>query len=329
MKREIRSCLRTMAKPAIKVYDGIKEKYGEKHLMWRADQIYYATFHKHIDWDNPKDINEKINWLKFYDDPYKWADLADKYKVRKYVERKNLSEILVPLLGKWDNPEKLLESWGRLPDEFVLKSNNGCGNFLIVNKEKGGKSSVDLKKLQNRVIQWLNEVDFGLKYAEPHYTLIKNCIFAEALLQDDSTKNYSRSMVDYKIWCFHGVPYGCLVCYDRVHDKGEESVILDYYDIDWHQHSEFMMDQSVQRYPIEKPQNWDRMLEVASILSDGLPQVRVDLYNIQGRIYFGEMTLTSLGGYMNYFTKELLDDMGKQIRLDTDNPKGNLFANNG
>ena len=289
--------------------------------MKTAEKTFHDWLGYSINWDAPRDLNEKINWLKFHVDPYEWARLADKYEVREYIRERGLEDILIPIYGKWNSREEVLDAWDSLPDEFVLKSNNGCGNLMIVSEKSGGKEAVNKEELRKTLNKWLDEKEFGLLQAELHYQLIENCIFAEKLLKDESVETFSCSMVDYKIWCLDGKPYGCLVVYDR-HIGGH--YILDWYDLEWNQHSEMMTDQNIKRVPIPKPKNWERMLEYAAILSNGHPQVRVDFYNINGKIYFGELTFTSACGYMCYFRPELLLKMGDEVTLDLNAP-GNMF----
>ena len=168
--------------------------------------------------------------------------------------------------------------------------------------------------------KWIGENDYGLLQGELHYQLIENCILAEKLLKNEESDCFSDSLIDYKIWCLDGKPFGCLVVYDR-HIRGH--YCPDWYDLAWNQHTEMMTDHSP-RHPVPKPKNWERMLEIAEILSEGQPQVRVDLYNINGKIYFGELTFTAARGYMRNYSQELLVEMGKKVTLDLNMP-GNMF----
>lgn len=322
MDNRLKTTLKYCGYPAYLLYKRFRHQYYVRHPMWLADKLFYQTFNRHINWDNPQDLNEKINWLKFHADMREWARLADKYAVREYVAERGLADILVPLYGKWDTAQGVLDAWDSLPEEFVLKSNNGCGRLLIVSKENGGKQAVDLKKLRKTLKKWLAEKDFGLSNAELHYQFIPNCIIAEKLLTDDYAKGFSCSLIDYKIWCFHGVPYGCLIVYDR--DRTKHSYTVDFYDLNWKEHTELMRNTTA-RHPIHRPKEWNYMLNAASMLSKGHPQVRVDFYNIDGEIYFGELTFTSACGYMEYFSQEALLEMGKQVKLDLTMP-WNEFA---
>ena len=140
----------------------IKNDYIQKHPVEVVENTYYERLGRHINWDNPQDLNEKINWLKFHADPYEWARLADKFRVREYVKSRGLGDILVPLYGKWNTVQGVLDAWDSLPDEFVLKSNNGCKNYLIVSNETGGKAAVNNDDLKNPLTLFVTEVEAPL-----------------------------------------------------------------------------------------------------------------------------------------------------------------------
>lgn len=316
MKTSTKIRIKEIGLPMYQIYRKIYRQYCITFAKRRMDKIYYQLFGKKINWENPQDLNEKINWLKFHADLKEWGRLADKYAVRKYVEERGESDILIPIYGKWDTFEELVADWEKLPEEFVLKSNNGCGHVKLITKENGGKSAVDLNKLRKEVTLWLSEKDYGIKYAEFQYQYIKNCIIAEKFLRDDSIKEFSIAPIDYKIQCCNGQPVLCYTAYGRTGtDTGEHNRVGDMYDLAWHQRSDLLTTR-IERRVLPKPQNWEQMLEVATVLSKGHPEVRVDLYNIKGKIYFGEMTLTSASGFDTEYTQEALSLIGDKIKLD-------------
>ncbi len=305
----------------------IKNDYIRNHPLEVVENTYHERLGRDINWDNPQDLNEKINWLKFHADPYEWARLADKFRVREYVESRGLGEILVPLYGKWNTVQGVLDAWDSLPDEFILKSNNGCGNKLIVCSETGGKAAVRKDDLRKMLNSWLTQKDYGLWAGELHYQLIEeNWILAEKLLKAENLLNEDCvvhplcPLVNYNIWCMNGKPYGCMSIYDR-HIPGKGFV--DWYDLNWDQHTEVLTKHSP-RSRLPKPDNWEQMLDAAATLSKGHPLVRVDLYSIRGKIYFSEMTFTSAAGYNGEYLPEQLLDMGKAVTLDLTMP-GNMF----
>lgn len=291
----------------------IVANYGWRLLCTLCPRLAVHIQYRHImghnlDLSIPVDLNEKINYLKFHANLNEWARLADKFAVREYVKEKGLEDILVPLIGKYDSVDELMSDWNNLPDRFVVKTNHGCGTVKIV-KNRGKTELVPLKR---EVDKWL-KMRFGIDTNEPHYKRIKPCIIVEKLLEDLSVAEYSCSMIDYKVWCFNGKPYCVLVVSNRDTVTGDYQ--LDVYDVNWCRVKEALTKVHKQAHLIPKPKNFDKMLGCASILAEGHKEVRVDLYNIDGEIYFGEMTFTSQGGYMNYFTKEFLMKMGKQFEV--------------
>ena len=268
---------------------------------------YYYKFRKMPNFENPIDLNEKINWLKFYGDTSKWADLADKYKVREYVKSLGLDDILVKLYGRWDKASQI--EWNTLPSQFVLKVNNGCGDVLICR---------DRDKLNfNKVVSSYDELvskKYGDVTGEPHYANIIPCIIAEELLDVKKQPIKTSSLIDYKIWCFNGKPY-CTWC---AWNRSQHGTDVGVYDLEWNYHPEWSIFTNHYRKGKEilpKPQNYEKMLEVAQKLSSGFPILRVDLYEVDGKIYFGELTFTSLGGFMDFLTPEVLKNMGEIVKL--------------
>lgn len=215
--------------PIKNIWGIITQKYGERHPKWLIGRVYKHLLGRKIDWEDPKDLNEKINWLKLHADPLEWSRLADKYSVREYVKEKGVGDILIPLYGHWNSGAEVIQDWDKLPDEFVLKCNNGNGKVKIISEVNGGKKSVNLKELQAELDNWVSSKYGGIAGTEPHYSLIHNCIIAEKLLRDESEMSYSDSVIDYKIWCFDGKPYGCFVCCNRNVETKEKDVL--FYDL--------------------------------------------------------------------------------------------------
>lgn len=274
--------------------------------------LYRHILHKKLNLNHPHDLNEKIQWLKFHVDLDVWARLADKYVVREYVKEKGLENILIPLLGKYNSSSDLLADWGKLPKQFVIKTNNGCGTVKIVHD----KNTINLAELKKTLDSWLAMKHIGLGTIEFHYLRIKPCLIIEEMLEEDnSMSDYSCSMIDYKIWCFNGKPYCCVAIYNR---RKATDYVFDMYDLSWKCMREMILGSESMRYNgyLPEPKNWNKMLEIASILCEGHPEVRCDLYNVNGKIYFGEMTMTARGGYQNHYTQEMLDKMGSQISLN-------------
>lgn len=268
---------------------------------------HFYKFHKMPDYEHPTDINEKINWIKFYGDTSRWTDLADKYKVREYVESLGLEDTLVKLYGRWDKASDI--DWNTLPNQFVLKVNNGCGDILICrDKDKLDKAAVV------DTYDKLVSTKYGDVTGEPHYAKIQPCVIAEELLNINKQSIKTSSLIDYKIWCLNGKPY-CVWCAWNRNSHGADTGI---YDLSWNYHPEWSVFTEHYRQGKEslpKPESFEYMLEVASKLSAEFSILRVDLYEVDGKIYFGELTFTSLGGFMDYLAPKVLLDMGKIVKL--------------
>lgn len=277
---------------------------------WPRMQVslrYRLTHGKWIDWKHPRDIDEKIQWLKFYGDTSQWPRLADKYAVREYVKEKGLGDILVPLIGKWDKAEDI--PWESLPNQFVMKTNHGSGDALVCTD----KSQLDTAYHTKNFDRLLKE-KFGVTMYEPHYDKIKPCIIAEELL-DASKQDYpSSSPIDYKLWCFDGEPAFFFVCFNRANGSCDVST----YDTDWNLYPQYI--KGVDHYhacdtPLPRPHCLEQMLAIAPKLTKGFPCVRLDLYEIDHKLYFGEMTFTPASGANYFYPQEFLNVLGDRCKL--------------
>ena len=274
------------------------------------DKLYLSLYFRkrfgyNMNWKEPKTFNEKIQWLKLYSDTTQWTYLSDKIQVREYIKEKGLEDILIPIYGIWKNPNDI--QFDVLPDSYVLKSNHGSGTVIVVKNNRNLDKKTAVFKMKN----WL-KMKYGAFSAELHYLGITPLIYAEAFLNDDV--ELSSSVIDYKIFCQNGVPSCIWVCRNRT----PESVDVSTYDVSWKLHPEWAGDSShyhKSEISMAKPKNFERMLDIAKILSEDFPQVRVDLYNIGGKIYFGELTFTSCSGTMDIFSKDYLIEMGNKVKL--------------
>lgn len=277
------------------------------YMAKRRQKLY---FNKEFDVNNPEDLNEKILWLSLFTDTSEWTRLTDKYAVRGYVKECGLENILIPLYGRWDNPHDI--EWDKLPNSFVLKSNNGASANTV--KIVRDKSKLDIPKITKEMEEWLTH-KIGMETTEFHYLGIEPCVIAEKLLENDpETQSYTSTLIDYKIWCFNGKPYAIWTCMNRNLDGAEVAT----FDKNWNYHPEgsvFNKDYKSQPHLCPKPACLDEMLEAAEKLSKPFPVVRVDLYCIGGKTYFGELTFTSNGGTNDFYTNEYLMEMGQQIDL--------------
>lgn len=263
--------------------------------------IYKHRMKKSLNLNNPIDFNEKIHWLIVfqYRKEKKYGILADKIAVREFIIKKGYEKILPKIYGVYDHFDEI--DFHTLPKRFVLKPNNGCGNvFLFLENQEN-----DISLCKKALTQALKQ-NFAKNNLEYHYSFIKPKIFAEEYLED--SKN--AMPIDYKFYCFDGEVHCILVCSDR-----EKSLKLDYYDTNWN-----YLDYSLSKYRsnliIPKPENLKEMIHIAEDLSKEFAFVRVDLYNIKGKIYFGELTFTPAGGFVNYNTKEALVYLGGLLKIN-------------
>lgn len=289
------------------LYRKILEKINRHFPVLICKMRFRKVFGRKIDLVNPKDINEKILWLSLYSDITEWSRMSDKYAVRSYVEELGLGETLVKLYGKWDRAEDI--EWEKLPNQFVLKTNNGSGTVKLVTD----KGQLDIPTTTKLLDGWLHK-NMSSSTTEFHYDSIKPCLIAEELLDFSKDPNNSTSVIDYKIWCFNGRAYYVWACANR----DEEATDVALFDREWNylpEKSVFNEHYREQKVLVKKPENLKIMLEVAEKLAKPFPVVRVDLYNIDGHIYFGEMTFTSLGGTMNFYTQDCLYEMGSLIDI--------------
>lgn len=265
----------------------IKEQYKDR------------TGHE-LNLEHPQRYTEKIQWRKLYDNNPLYSVLADKYAVREWVKEKIGEEHLIPLLGVWDRAEAI--DFDRLPDSFVLKTNNACGTNIIVRN----KRDINRKLIIEQMNHWL-AYPFWAKDGQFHYKDIPPKIIAEEFMQCEGMDD----LTDYKFLCFHGKPHCCTVEVDRYH--GHKQLV---YDSDWNPQGWRVNKFEAYAGSMEKPAQYENMLALAEKLSEGFAHVRVDLYLIQQKIYFGEMTFTPGRGYNPIVPDEYDFLLGEQWNIE-------------
>ncbi len=218
-----------------------------------------------------------------------------------FIKECGCEEILNDLIGVYDSSDEI--KWDELPDKFALKCNHGCGYNIICDD----KSKLDKEKTKKQIDAWMKE-DYYLNFAEVNYKYVPKKIICERYLasKDGFLPN------DYKIYCFDGVPKLVLTCYDR--DDEKEQIQLVFTDLDFN-----ILDYGAEGIndgrKIEKPESFDKMLEYCRKLSKGFPFVRMDFYDIDGKVYFGEMTFTPAGGLAKYYNDEGQKRLGEMISI--------------
>jgi len=250
---------------------------------------------------SPTRYTEKIQWYKlYYRDPL-LVKCSDKYAVRDYISQKGLENILVPLYGAYDKAEEI--DFRALPNRFVLKTNNGSHtNILCDNKERLNKDET-IKTLNH----WLTKRSSKLGREWSYYD-IKPKIVCEKYLDKDE----KNDLVDYKFFCFNGEPFYLYVITERFLQGGAK---LGLYDMEFNKLPYRRPDIALIDKKIEKPENFDKMIEIARVLSKDFPHVRVDLYNIDGQIYFGELTFYNGSGYKIYVPEKFDFIVGEKFIL--------------
>lgn len=273
---------------------------------YMINYIWQRRYGYKIDWKNPRDINEKMQWLACFGDTSLWSLCSDKYRVREYLKKRGMEDLAVKLLGVWENANDI--DYDSLPDKFVLKCNHDSGTCVLVDKNK----SYDKEKI-NAHLNYSLKVKFGYINGETYYNRIKPCIIAEEYLESNDC-SFSTSLVDYKIWCFDGKPYCTWAC----HNRDKHCTYVNVYDMDWNvhpEHSVFTEHYRDGKGKVPKPKTFEKMMNVAATLSKGFPEVRVDLYEVNGKVYFGELTFMTLSGHIDFYTKDFLIELGSQCVL--------------
>lgn len=246
--------------------------------------LYQSRFGKRCDLYNPRTFNEKLNWLKLNDRKDFYTTLADKYAVRTYIKEKIGEGYLIPLLGTWDNVEDI--NIDILPEQFVLKCNHDSESVVVCKNKSEFDWNLAKRKLKKALMK-----NYYYEGREWVYKNIPRKIIAEKYMVD----SVSEELSDYKFFCFDGVPKAMYVATDR----GKKDVKFDFFDMEFN-HLEIKQHYSNTDKSLKKPYNWDKMVEIASKLSQGFPHVRVDLYEADGKLYFGELTFYHLGGLIPF-----------------------------
>ncbi|MFP7221456.1 ATP-grasp fold amidoligase family protein [Priestia filamentosa] len=222
--------------------------------------------------DDPKFFNDKLLVLKLTERNPLYKKLVDKYEVREYVKEKIGKEYLIPLIGIYSSPSEV--NYDKLPDKFALKPTAGSQHNIICTD----KSTLDWNKESKKLRKWL-KLDFYRRTREWPYKNLKNRFVIEEFIEDSK-----GNTADYKFWCFNGKPVTVQVHTDRFNDHKKGM-----FDIEFNNQLLDYGEKTID-FKIDKPENYEKMVELARILSEGFPFVRIDLYNLDGRIFFGEMT---------------------------------------
>lgn len=289
------------------IYSIFVHKYLKGRVHFLSDKcylslLYLASFRKLPNWENPQTFNEKLQWLKIHDRKSLYTTLVDKYEVKKYVADKIGEAYVIPTIGVWEHFDDI--DFSKLPNQFVLKCTHDSGGLVIVKD----KRQLDLDAVRKKIESSLKQ-NFYWQSREWPYKNVKPRIIAEQYMEDKET----GELRDYKFFCFNGTPQYLFIASDR--SKGKSEVKFDYFDIDFNR---MPMRQAVHpnsTYEITRPKRFDEMIELASNLSKDLIQVRIDLYEINGKVYFGEYTFFHHGGFVPFIPSECDLEWGEKIFL--------------
>lgn len=268
---------------------------------------YYVKTGRWPNLKNPKRFTEKLQWYKLNYRDELMVHCVDKGDVRNYVASKGLSDILIPSYGIYESVDAI--DWLGLPDAFVMKDTLGGGGRSV--EVVTDKCSTSLSRLVKRAEEWIEEdnVTPGGGREWPYYSGRRHRVLFEKLLKADPQ---AGGLIDYKFFCFNGVPRILYIVADRI--LGQHAG-LGIYDVAFNKLDAVRADEEPLVRDVQKPSHFDEMLAVASSLSEGFPEVRIDLYEVEEKVYFGEMTFFDGSGYMTFEPDEFDYVFGEYFTL--------------
>lgn len=279
-------------------YLGFYKLLNDKKYL---ELLYYRKMNKKIDLENPKTYNEKLQWLKLYDRKPIYTTMVDKYEAKNYVAERIGEEHIIPTLGVWDKFEDI--DFDSLPDRFVLKCTHDSGGLVICKD----KSEFDYKKAKKKIKKSLKR-NYYWSGREWPYKDVKPRIIAEQYMEDAET----AELRDYKFFCFNGEAKMIFIATDR--QKKDEETKFDFFDMDYN-HLPIVNGHPNSKKVPQKPKNFEQMRILAEALSDRIPHLRVDFYEVDGNVYFGEMTFFHFSGMVPFEPQEWDEIIGSWIDL--------------
>lgn len=278
-------------------YGGYKNWSDEAFLK----RCYKARMKKALNLENPQTFNEKLQWLKLYNRKPIYTTMVDKHDVKAYVAERIGEEYIIPTLGVWDSFDEI--DFDALPNQFVLKCTHDSGGLVICKD----KACLDFEKARKKIEKSLKR-DFFSSGREWPYKNVKPRIIAEQFMEDPET----QELRDYKFFCFDGVVKALYVASDR-QTPGEE-VKFDFFDADYN-HLNFRNVHKNAKVCPAKPKRFELMKELAAKLSAGVPHLRVDFYEVNGKVYFGEFTFFHMCGWTPFQPEEWDYTFGNWLQL--------------
>ena len=262
--------------------------------------MYRAHLGKKLDLKTPQTFNEKLQWLKVYNRNPRHVDLVDKYEVKRIVAEVIGEEYIIPTLGVWERFEDI--DFDTLPDQFVLKCTHDSGSVVICLD----KSTFDVEKARKKLTRKLKANLFWHGREWP-YKQVKPRILAEKYITLDG-----KTPDDYKIFCFNGKARMILTCAERFDEGGLKE---NFYDLDWNLLDVQRLTHGNTAYPMPRPKQLEKMLAMAEIFAKDEPFLRVDFYDVNGQLYFGELTFFPASGFGPFVPEEWDLTLGEWIDL--------------
>ena len=272
---------------------------------WMSDEAYLKMVYKGLSGkklhlDNPKLFTEKLQWLKLHDRKQQYIQMVDKVLVKEYVANIIGSEYIIPTYGAWESFDDI--DFDSLPDQFVLKCNHDSGSIIKCEN----KHEFNIDEARKKITRHIQKDSYYWGREWP-YRYVKRKILAEAYMQNK--EGGQPDLTDYKFYCFNGLPVFCQVITGR-----SQKETIDFYDMEWN-HQPFV---GLQAYDnaqvienseteIKKPEGYEKMAEMATAISTDTAFCRVDFYDIDGLIYFGEITFFPFAGF-GYFVPDEWDE---------------------
>lgn len=266
----------------------------ETYVKWD----YFWGFGKFPNLKNPQTYNEKLCWLKLHAKRPEYAMMVDKYDAKEYVKGIIGEKYIIPSYGVWDRFDDI--DFDALPNEFVLKTTHDSG-WIIICKDK---TRFDKNNAKKKIAESYKKNLFQIHREYPYKNLKPRIIIEKLMVENGET-----GLKDYKFFCFDGKVKMLFVATDRPVDTR-----FDFFDRDFN-HLPFRQGHPLASKPIDKPDGFEDMIFIAEKLSQGIPHVRVDLYNLNGKIYFGELTFFHFGGTVKFKPREWDKIIGEWLSL--------------
>ena len=277
---------------------GIVKIDDEKYIK----MMYKIVFNKEINLDNPKTFNEKLHWLKLNNRKPEYTKMVDKYEVKKYISDIIGEEYVIPTIGVYNNFDEI--DFEKLPNQFVMKCTHDS-NSTIICKNKNTFN----KKKNRKIINKKLHTNYYLCGREWPYKNVKPRIIIEEYLEDRNVKQ--NSIRDYKLMCFNGKVKLILICSNR---GNKNTLTMDFYDLNWNK-LEIKRKTKNSTGKLEKPKNLDLMISFAERLSNNIPFIRIDFYEVNKKLYFGEVTFYPANGFEKFEPNEYDEILGNMIKL--------------